>query len=1142
MFDVFEERFQQLVRSAETPVLGLLGTLLPIDVREAIRQDLSVTPSAHAYARRLEQYPALFSVWLAEHVMLGLGQDGHFSLYPYLQRAIGVHAELTLLEKEQLWRAFRRAMLRLGIQPLSRISGAHYMVDEYVRQAGVPIAFADDLATRMLHVARQLGLPDEDDQEGLLTWQSTLMNRLVPPFSSTARKAVERDSIGYYTRAFVRVHLNGGQPTGHDPLDIALAKAFSREGSTALKRASMPQLLYRDGALGILFPPDAPSTEYRVDCGTHQLNVRVDSQDTFRPMPIGLHKEVAVQRADGERVLWAKLWPDVLTNRLLIFNAEGRLRASCQLNQAEAVELPPGRYLALCRFEPSNTQAWEEVNKSPLLVELPLEVRPGREHVVANGPASLTILGQNQPSLHLSSPLKGSLEGLEFRYGAVEASVEVPADWLHGGASEFEVRVLHGDRRATQPAPLDASGKATIDLGETIADLSLPSGLWRVVFELARTGEARTLQRQSVLYWTGLKSVSYGLRFAYKQRPQNLVSSSCAGLNAGPTQMEPVDDHSRVIRVAFDVCRGRVVHLSWNRPGVFVEVQVPSSDGSSTAIARPLGAAETVSLTSAKTVVVSASEPGFISLGSMRTFVDFSQRASKAFPASLLASRLEPGARALTYETQSGKVSVPLLVLSQPHVATDVKTERVANVFEVRVTISGEPTEVAVTGRELASGREARAEHELMAGTWHTNELARMQVYSAPAGNSHIIHVLIDVESLKPGVWLLGFGARVGGVWGRLQDADEGRIAVAFAVDEGGNELSGKEVIADAANLELPGVVARLTRLNEHFRQFWSPACWEQQSWLTPYFSALVDRLRDNEDDFVTELADMAMCRAPDDVRPGFMSMQSVAAWLNRTFSQPRSSYKRVNTKAHPLSVVLRAMPELKGSVAPAFGHVLHPTAAMSFKNVAEVSMQGRRPRDFVLSAYRDALHQTKLEGAYQLDDELFLPQAGELLGPLHLAHAWRDLERGFVGSQLMPNNRKNAALALAQKLHRHQGAFDQSVPSCLKGQPLLLRPERASADQLDDVEQLKWEHMEHIANACACLAWHCRLEQRREDALSNFHGLLGKLRKQVEVPEATVSDCIAYYLQVAPAMFSFYLLLWELVMTVELDPAVENV
>lgn len=1141
MFEAHEERLQALVKHAETPVLGLLGTLLPADAREAIRKDLAVMPSAKAYSQRLEKYPALFGVWLAEHVMLGLGQDGHFSLYPHLHKAIGVSTELTSGEKELLWRAFRRAMFKLGIQPLSRVSGTHFMADEYVRQAGVPIAFADDLALRMLQVAKRVGLPDEDDQEGLLTWQSTLLNKLVPPFSVTARKAVERDSLGYYTRAFVRVHLNGGQAAGKDPLEQALAKAFATGGSSHLRRAAIPQLLYRDGSLGVLFPPADKAVSYKVECGGHVASVRLDAEGGFRPLPGGLHREVVVQRDDGERVLSAHLWPDSQSNRLLIFSAEGRLRASARLAQEEPVELAPGRYIALCRFEPSNFDDWYEVNDSPLLVEVPLEVRPGAEVLIKNGPAAVSVVGQNQPSLSLGGPSKGSLEGLEFWYGDVEASIEIPAEWLQNTASQFEVRVVHGDRRAAVPVALDEARRAVVRLSPAIGQLGLGGGMWRLVLELGRTGEARAAQRRSVLYWAGLKAVSYGLRFTYDNPPKNLIVSSCAGLKVGAAQMDPSDDHSRLIRMVFDVGGGRLVHFSWHRPGVFVEVQVPGVDGSNASIARPPGVAETVSLTSPKTIVVSASEPGYISLGSMRTFVDFSQKASKAFPASFLASRLEPGARTLRYETASGKTAIDLLVLSQPHVATDVKTERLANVFEVRVVVTGEPTDVAVTSRELSSGREARAEHELMVGTWHNNDLARMQVYAAPAGNSHVVHVLIDVETLKPGIWILGFGARIGGVWGRLQDGDEGRIAVAFAVDSVGKEIPGKEVVAAADTLKLPDVAAQLVRLNEHFRQCWSPVCWEQQQWLTPYFSALVDQLRDSEADYVTELVDMAMCRPPEDGRPGYLSMQFAPAWLNHVFSQQRATYKRVNIKPHPLSIALRATAELKGAIAPAFGTVLHPTAALPFANIAEV-MRGRRPKGFNLATYRAALQQTKLEGAYQLEDELFLPKEGELLGPLHLAHCWRDLERGFASSQLMPNNRKSAALALAKKLALHRSSFDQTERNGLKGQPLLLRLGKPHDDQLDDGEQLKWEHMEHIALASAWLAWFCRLEHRQPGVLSDFHSLLGNLRNQVEVPGGTIADCIAYYLQVAPAMFAFNLLLWELVQTVELDPAVQHV
>jgi hypothetical protein len=1142
MFEVYEERLRGLIKRAEAPVLGLLGRLVPPEARTAIQADIRLLPSARAYAVRLDQYPALFGVWLAEHVMSGLGQDGHFSLYPYLQRAIGVSGDLSLNDKELLWRSFRRAMFKLGIQPLSRTSGTHFMADEYVRQAGVPIAFADDLAGRMLQLARRLGLPDEDDQEGLMTWQSALLNKLGQPFSVTARRAVERDGLGYYTRAFLRVHANGGRATSSDALEEALAKAFATEGAAhSIRRAAIPQLLYRDGVLGVLFPATTNPTPYQLLCGTSSTTVRADAVGGFRPLPPGLHKEVSVLRSDGERVLSTKLWADAMSNRLLIFNGDGRLRGAAQLAQDESVELTPGSYVALCRFEPTNVEACVEVNESPKLVEVALDVRPGADVVLENGSTRVCIVGSNQPTFTLNGPVKGSLERLEFWYGTMVAAVEVPLEWRQAAGTAFEVRVASDEHHERVQATLDADGNAQVPLLEAIQALELKPGLRRLVIELARPGDARTLQRQSVLYWVGLSAVSHSMRFNYAVRPQNLLTSSCAGLMFGDGGAEPSDDHTRVLRIAFDVGGGRLVHLSWNRPGVFVAVEVPSEDGTASTTSRPLGATEAVSLTSMKNIVVSASEPGYITLGIMRTFVDFSRRPSKAFPASLLASRLEPGARTLAYEREAGGPTVPLLQLSQPHVVTEVKTERLANLLEVRVTVAGEPTDVAVTGRELTSGRELRAEHELLAGTWHRNDLGRMQVYSTDALGKHVIYVLLDVETLKPGVWLLGFGARVGGAWGRLEDSNEGRIAVAVAVGITGKEIPGSQVIADAATLELREVVGRLTRLNEHFRQLWSPACYEQQSWLGQYYTVLVDLLRDHEDEYLTELADMAMSRPGEDVRQGFIAKQSVPASLNRVFTQPRAKYRQVNSRPHALSVALRAMSCFKGTVTPVFGSVLHPIAAVAFENFLEVT-RGLRPRSFQLKAYREALVGTGPAGAHQLEDETFLPKEGELLGPLHLAHAWRDMERGLETSRLMPSTRKSAAVALARQWRREEATFDSTVPAGLRGERLVLDLSQMSRDELDDEEELKREHLCHIANACAWLAWHFRLEVRNPGALAKLHKRLGSLRRQVEVQGPVVSDCVGYYLHVAPAMFAFYLLLWELVLTIELDPAVQDV
>lgn len=1138
MFEVYEERLQALIKKTETPVLGLLGSLLPEDARDAIRRDIRVTPSVRSFIQRLDQYPALFGVWLAEHVMLGLGQDGHFSLYPHIQAALGGLTHLSNPERETLWWAFRRALFKLGIQPLPKVSGSHFMADEYVRQAGVPISFADDLASKMLTLARRLGLPDEDDQDGLLTWQAALLNKLGPPFSVTARRAVERDALGYYTRAFVRVYLNGGQATSLEPLDVALAKAFARDGGAPLKRAAIPQLLYRDGALGILFPPSDAGAVYSIQAGTLNIAARVDEHGGFRSLPQGLHKEVVVRREDGEKVLSASLWQDHLSNRLLIFNAEGRLRASAQLNQTDPVELPPGQYLALCRFEPSNIEDWVEVSESPCLVEVSLDIRPGAEFVVRNGPAAVRLVGEEQPTLSLTGLSKSSLEGTEFWYDGLQAAVEVPKEWRNGNARSFELRVRHGQEQSSVPLVLDDDGKGVVDLQFALESKGLKPGLRRIVLELARTGEVRALRRQSILYWHGLHKVSYGLRFECSEAAPNLVQRLCEGVKISQSGIEPADDHNRLIRLGFDIGSGRILQLSWHRPGVFVEVQIPGPDGSTKAIPRPLGATETVSVTSDKSIVVSASEPGYVCLGDMRVFVDFARRPTRTFPASFLASRLAPGAKTLTYETESG-AGMPLLELSQPHIVTDVTTRRLANLLEIKVTVSGEPTDVSVAGRELTTGREARAEHELLAGIWHKNDLARMQVYCATAINSYVVHILIDVESLKAGIWVLEFGARVGGVWGRLQDKDEGRIAVALAIDALGKEQAGKEVVAAVADLESEEAATRLVRLNEHFRQCWSPVCWEQQSWLLPYFNALIERLKDQESQHITALADMATARTPEDARAGFLSLQFAPAALPRMFALRRDWYRRVNIRTHPISVALRAMAGLRASITPSFGTTLHPTAAMPYRNKLEV-LKGRRPLGFSLSDYLTALRSSPVDAAYRLDDETFLPEAGELLGPLHLAHAWRDLERGFTNSLLMPNNRKNAALALARQVQLRHRAFDRTAPAGLSGQSPLLSA-RPDDGLMAPASHVKWDQMEQVAITCAWLAWYCRLEPRKPGALASFEQELASLRRQVAVADATVQNCIAYYLQVAPGMFAFYLLLWELAISVEFDPIVQN-
>lgn len=164
---VAEEQLLSRIKGSDVPFLGLLRDFLSPAIQTTIELLTLARPTVEQYREYLGRHPALFSVNLTAHVMEGMGRDGHFDLYPHVERAIGTDVPLTQSERESLWTAFRKAIQSLGFEASPRKSGNHYMATEYLRQVGVPLAFADDLAERMLNFAKRVGLPDQDDPEAI---------------------------------------------------------------------------------------------------------------------------------------------------------------------------------------------------------------------------------------------------------------------------------------------------------------------------------------------------------------------------------------------------------------------------------------------------------------------------------------------------------------------------------------------------------------------------------------------------------------------------------------------------------------------------------------------------------------------------------------------------------------------------------------------------------------------------------------------------------------------------------------------------------------------------------------------------------------------------------------------------------------
>ncbi|WP_211097541.1 hypothetical protein [Burkholderia sp. LS-044] len=469
-----EECLRAAIKLSDVPFLGLMRDALPPLVITSIDLLTLGNPGVDMYTDYLRRFPALFSVHLTACIMEGMGRDGHFELYSHIQRAIGAEWTPSQQQREVLWRGFRRAILELGFEPSPLVSGPHFMANEYLRQAGVPLAFADDLAERMLSFARRLGLPDGDDPDAIMSWQRALEERLNPPFSMTARKAVSLDAKGYYTQAFLRVSATQGTSAAVEPgnpLERAMARAFERQGNShAFRRASLPYVTFNDGQVGIFVPGgDERDFEFQVDgkVQLHQSNI----EDAFVPLSNPLTREVIIKERAGMQSSRCQLWEDSRPNRLLLFTDAGRFKCAVQLqaNPAVPVIIAPGTYTCLSRFEPVGIEV-EELLDAPALHTFGFSVHPGQSTTIKHGPASLTLQGESQPYWQWTGASRTTKEGVDVYFGKLEFAVEFPVEWSQFAGGRYVIN-LSASGSATKlqlPFTVDASSRAVIAIADAM--------------------------------------------------------------------------------------------------------------------------------------------------------------------------------------------------------------------------------------------------------------------------------------------------------------------------------------------------------------------------------------------------------------------------------------------------------------------------------------------------------------------------------------------------------------------------------------------------------------------------------------------------------------------------------------------------
>lgn len=1129
-----ESELRSRIGASDVPFLGLMRESLSPETATCVELLTLGKSGVAEYVSHLRRFPALFSVHLTSSVMEGMGQRGVFELYPHISRAIGSDEPLTHSERDELWRAFRHAILELGLDPSPVRSGPHFMANEYLRQAGVPLAYAADLAERMMAHARRIGLPDADDPESIVGWQRSLMERLNPPFSATARRAILLDAKGFYTQAFIRASEQTAQmlaaaDRASNSVQSAMVRALAgASAGSAFRRTSLPYLTLNQYEIGFFVPGGSDQEiEFRVD--GEVIAHRAGFDDTFVPVVNPLPRQVSIAIKGGETLATYTVWEDARPNRLLLFSDSGRIRLAAQLapRDGEPMVVEPGVYHCLSRFAPEAIDAdavWDE----PAMYRFTLTVDPGRDTTLRHGPAAITFQGESRPSARWSGMVRTTREGVDVHYGTLDFSVDFPSEWSANGNRSY-VLCLSAPGAPTKisiPFRLSDASRAMISIGEALARHGWKPGLIKLLAEVSRSDGSRALLRSAMHYWFGLDEITPGMHFECSQLPANLLIEQSENIRTEARCIRPRDVQSKNLRLVFRLDERRCQTLSWNVQGLFIEVETVGESGVIDRQMRAVGSVESVSLTSRKRISISASEPGVLSVGDWSVLVDFAKQQTKHLPASLLASRMTPQSASLRFRSARSGLDLELLRLVQPHFAEHSATRTADGRFVAQFFTEDEIDELAVRVEDVISGKSVDMPVPINRGAWTLQRFTRSfaTCLEVKRGGNEVT-VQFDLESWPPGAWIFAFDAEIGGRWGHLENERQDVLAAGLVCDEGGRSVRITDLIGCLPALSDAEALTVLNRAQIAMSRCYMRQSWESIQWVQAVWRALLMRFDGRVSDAVAPLANIACARPPEDASPSWLLQMTAGAALPEIYALPANVYRRINDRPHPVADVLRAIATVGEHYPAVFPETLHLAAASGFSNLSEIG-RGGMPRDFRFDHYVHALRSLSdsVADASTLETVGFRPRDGQWLGPVHHKFAIRSLETAYERTLSGNEIRRGQAMGLCRHVSQRIPSIPPDFGRNLAGLPTVVAPwPRRDDESLPDDILQRNQNLEQIEHLLSLLAFHCRAGARKRDALQRFLKVLHDSNSPVE-------SSLAYLLQIGDALFAYYLLLWELV------------
>jgi len=1128
----FDTWLQQLISTGEMPFLGLYTKMLEKKIREALKAKLQQSRDPLSqFLHYLDTYPAISLVYLTLNVCEGYGTHGTFEVYPFILDALQTKYELNNYEKDKLWKEYRQACLKLGLSISSRRSGTNFMVDEYLRQSGVPIRYVTDLTKIMIRYAQNVGIPDDDDPISIRRWQDGLSVKLAPPFSKVAKKAVTTDDTGYYVRLFIKLlstpanvsdalsdfEIKMSDVIHNDESDVS--SVLSNKG----KSLKIPQVLWHINELGVELPP-GEGIEWGISFGDGIFRFQGQMESRFIPFNVPLPPSVEIFDGAGRSISRkTALWEDGKNNRLLIFSDTGALVISSKLNNDNPINLEPGEYQLVLRFVPDGLESnVETIRNDPSLYVMPLFLEPGQVTILSRGPAEIKLTADSKPLLIWNGKNIKGVRGNEI-YCSTDLFLRamIPEENYLDGVRYF-VRLSHSIENETIDIQLtgDESVDCHIEISEQISKAWQP-GVTRILAEICQDGIQRPLVRSSIIVWIGLDRIENRTKFVCSALPahNNLLPDECDNvlINHNNLYVTYRNEDNRYFRMVFNIDKNKRFVFTSAVPGIFLQLK-DYSDSRITERSLKKGATVSISWSTRSELEIFSTTNGYLRLGKFNKRVDFVNSGCKRLALSSLVEYLGADADKLLFVDEKTGFPEVLIHLVSPHEILKFSVNQKSNLYHVLFSLSQEAVEVSLKTTELLSGKS----ETLSLGCNRSFERAESGINGWLTCEQDFRHDLqISLDKWPDGVWIIDLEAKINGRWGNLSNSRNDIYSSGFILRDG-ILTTNTGIVQDY--IHQVGSVAKyelLDRINDKLLLCYAQEAWDELKWLATLWHLVLKEFN-VRNTHTPHLLSISEKPVPEGYSSSWVPMLSITARFPWLYSLPVRFYSDIPLQTNSLFIkCLVTMSRMRFGLLSLFNEsVLNQLFAFGYSNIHKM-MQGEKPHGFSMKSYKAALKgqgDDQSERMRLLTEDDWLPGDGDYLGVLHYHYALGKLQQKYTDTMAGNDMRRGKALYLCRCMHHYE--FSKLPTHLNNGVNNLGYINQGSEDELS-VEE---ESILQIAQFLSLFAKACRWDARINGTLDLF---IEKAKKCVG-EECHFESTFGYLLHIGKDVFGFYLMLWE--------------